>query len=141
MNMHNKKGFTLIEMLTVLVIIGFLLALLFPALNKARHRARILKAESEIRELTKAWNAYWNTYGNFPNTGTITMDAGNVKVLQGGNPDKRMFMTFPKGADVNGFTDPWGREFYRVKLIKNTGQTATWVYSTTVYLNNRNRQR
>lgn len=137
---RNKNGFTLVEMLTVLVIIGLLLSLLFPALSKARHRGRVVKAESEIRELTKAWNAYWYTFESFPSTGQIIMDAGNVKILQGDNRDKITFMTFPKGADVNGFKDPWGEHFYRVELIKDLGQTVIWSYSTTVYLNNRNRQ-
>ncbi len=135
----NKNGFTLIEMLTVLVIIGLLLSMLFPALHRARHRGRILKAESEIRELTKAWNAYWFTYENFPSTGTINMNAENVQILQGDNPQKIVFMTFPEGADIEGFVDPWGEKLYRVELTKENA-AAIWAYSTKVYLNNRNRQ-
>ena len=141
MSSQNKNGFTLIEMLTVLVIIGLLLSLLFPALHKARNRARILKANGEVRELTKAWNAYWYTYEAWPTGGgNLTMTPDNVKVLQGNNRDKVMFMTFPPSAESgSGFVDPWG-SVYKVKLIKPSSKTAVWAYSTKVYLNNRNRQ-
>lgn len=129
-------GFTLIEMMMVVAIIGIIVSLLFPALQKARHRGRIVKAESEVRELSKAWNAYWFTYATLPGSGA--MSAGKVQLLQGGNPQNIMFMTFPKGAESTGFFDPWDK-LYEVDLDTDADDTA-WSYSTTVYLNNRHRQ-
>lgn len=136
-----KKGFTLIEMLTVLVIIGLLLSMLFPALNKARQRARVVKARGEVRELTKACKAYWYTYKKWGALSSGDMTASNVKILQGDNTDKIMFMTFPPGAEDDGFEDPWGN-IYKITLTdpNANAQSTVWSYSTKVYLNNRHRQ-
>jgi prepilin-type N-terminal cleavage/methylation domain-containing protein/prepilin-type processing-associated H-X9-DG protein len=54
MTMH-KKGFTLVEMLVVIVIIGILVSLLLPALSAARAAARTTQSASNLRQLTLAW--------------------------------------------------------------------------------------
>ena len=51
----QKKGFTLIEMLVVIVIIGLLASLLLPALSAARSAARTTQDASNLRQLTLAW--------------------------------------------------------------------------------------
>ena len=46
-----NQGFTLIEILTVLAIIGILTAILIPAVSKARERTRLTATVAEIRSL------------------------------------------------------------------------------------------
>ena len=56
-------GFTLIELLVVIAVIAILMALLFPALRKAREAARRAVCMSNLRQLQIAWQTYAENYG------------------------------------------------------------------------------
>jgi prepilin-type N-terminal cleavage/methylation domain-containing protein/prepilin-type processing-associated H-X9-DG protein len=56
--MHKRKGFTLIELLVVIAIIAILMAILMPALNRAREQGRRAVCLNHLRTLTLAWSMY-----------------------------------------------------------------------------------
>ena len=56
--MRHEKGFTLIELLVVISIIALLVAILLPALNRAREQAKTLVCETNLRQLVTAWHMY-----------------------------------------------------------------------------------
>jgi len=58
-------GFTLVEMLTVLVIIAVIVAMLLPALNLARAAARQTSCKNNLRELGIGLHAHAQTHGTF----------------------------------------------------------------------------
>ena len=62
----RTKGFTLIEMLTVIAIIGILAGLIIPAASKARRDAAISKAKATISALETALSMYYTDYGAYP---------------------------------------------------------------------------
>jgi len=63
-------GFTLIELLVVISIVGLLVAILLPALAKAREQARRVLCANNARQLTFAALAYSDDFkGNVPNGG------------------------------------------------------------------------
>ncbi len=55
---HDRRAFTLIEMLTVVAIIAVLAGLLLPAIGIVRSRAKLADARQMVREVTMALEAY-----------------------------------------------------------------------------------
>ncbi len=64
--MRKQSGFTLIEILVVISIIGMLMALLLPAVQAARETARGLQCRNSMRELSKAILHYETKKGVLP---------------------------------------------------------------------------
>jgi len=62
----KKQGFTLIELLIVVAIIGILAAIAIPNFLQAQTRAKVSKAQSELRVLATAAEAYYVDNNAYP---------------------------------------------------------------------------
>lgn len=62
----GKKGFTVLELLIVVAIIGILSAATLVLLSDTRARGRDAKRLSDMREIEKALNLYHASHANFP---------------------------------------------------------------------------
>ena len=85
----RRPGFTVIELLVVLGIVGVVLAVVLPSVERVRHQAYITKCGSNLHQIDVALSVYENeNHGNWPRTGydPATADAP-VKGTGASSPD------------------------------------------------------
>jgi prepilin-type N-terminal cleavage/methylation domain-containing protein/prepilin-type processing-associated H-X9-DG protein len=105
---RTEGGFTLIELLIVIAIIALLMAILIPALNKAKEHGKRAVCLSNLRQLTTSWIMY--------------SDENNDKIVNGaaagGNP-----CTLPSTCSdllaAQAPTDPTNNQYKELPWIGN----------------------
>ena len=101
---HTRQGgFTLIEILIVVVILGILGAVIVPNLMSRPDQARITAAESDLRSLAAALDVYRLDNFQYPST-----EQGLEALVSkpSGFPEPKNYN--PDGYIAKLKTDPWG---------------------------------
>ena len=105
---HKQEGFTLIEIMVVVVIIGVLIGLVAPNILGRVDEARVTAAKADINILSQALDMYKLDNQRYPST---DQSLQSLLVKPSGNPQ-------PKNWNQEGYLkksklpqDPWGGEY------------------------------
>lgn len=109
--MKLQKGFSLIEIMVVVVILGILASIVVPKIISRPDEARAVKAKQDVLAIQNALELYKLDNGNYPVT-----DQGiqALTVKPSSNPIPRDWKQYLKSVPK----DPWGRDY----LYLNPGQ-------------------
>jgi general secretion pathway protein G len=105
-NVRRIKGFTLVEVMVVVVILGILAAIIVPKIMSRPEQARIVKAKQDILAIQSALDLYKLDNSFYPTT-----DQGLAALITkpSGNP-------VPRNWKSDGYlqqlpVDPWGENY------------------------------
>lgn len=102
----RQRGFTLIEIMVVIVILGILASVVVPRIMDRPDEAKIVKAKSDIRAIEAALNLYRLDNFNYPTT-----DQGLEALVKKptGSPEPR---NYKQGGYLDRLPkDPWGNNY------------------------------
>jgi type II secretion system protein G len=97
---ETKKGFTLLELLIVITIIGILSSIVLVSLNTSRAKSRDANRAAQMREYTKALELYYADHNQYPDDGSLVNV--NFDTLTTQLVDEGHISAIPE--DVNGPT-------------------------------------
>jgi len=106
---RNQRGFTLIELMIVIVIIGILATLLIPRIMERPEEARRIKAKADIKTIESALKLYKIDSGTYPTT-EQGLEALIKKPETSPVPKKWREGGYLEGNAVP--KDPWSNAYY-----------------------------
>jgi len=101
--LSQQAGFTLIEIMVVVFILGLLVTLVAPRIIGRTDEARVTKAKADIKAIEEALNMFKLDNGFYPSSGE------GLAALVQGTPRAKRFN--PDGYLSKIPIDPWGNEY------------------------------
>ncbi len=138
---RRRTGFTMVELLVVILIIAILMALLLPAINAAVIAAKNAQVAAEENNLQTALADFKNKYGEYPPSRIILVNSGNyspsntaptaTNVVGGGTNDVTFNDLFQRTARAMRKYFPRASGYFNVT---GPGLASTWTNNSNGYV-------
>lgn len=110
----KQQGFTLIEIMVVIVILGILGTIVAPKVLKSPDKARVTKAKQDLQVISAALDMYKLDNFNYPDT-----DQGLEALTQRPTSGEDV-PNWQEGGYIKKVpTDPWGRDYLYISPGEN----------------------
>jgi prepilin-type N-terminal cleavage/methylation domain-containing protein/prepilin-type processing-associated H-X9-DG protein len=117
MKSNRHKGFTLVEILVVIAIIGILVALLLPAVQAAREASRRMSCLNNLKQFGLALHNYESQYHAFP-AALVYMKGSPDQPFACANAALLPFLEQQNAANLLNSTQPWFLQSPQVATLK-----------------------
>jgi general secretion pathway protein G len=107
--LSSVSGFTLIELMVVIIILGILAGLIIPRIMEDPEKAKVVKAKLQIESFSSAIKRYKLDNGDYPSTDQglqALVTKPSIGKIPAHYPDKGYVSQIPK--------DPWGNDYVYV---------------------------
>jgi|ERR1700683_420702 general secretion pathway protein G len=103
----SQEGFTLIEIMVVILILGLLATIVVQSLRGATDKAKKVKAQADIAEIKTGLDRYYLDSGSYPTT-----DQG-LTALMSQPSSGRIPTNYESGGYLQSVPkDPWGNPYF-----------------------------
>ena len=104
---YNQDGFTLIEIMVVILILGLLATIVVQSLRGAADKAKTTKAQADLAEIKTALDRYYLDNGFYPTT-----DQG-LSALVSPPSTGHVPSNYESGGYIERLpSDPWGNQYF-----------------------------
>lgn len=117
----KQSGFTIVELLIVIVVIGILATLVIVTFSGVQQKARDTKRETDVKALASQLEVYYANNGSYP----------AIAELQDSTPSTGWVAQNLKGLDLAGLVAPTATVAANANSISGTASTTTYQYVAT----------
>jgi general secretion pathway protein G len=107
-NMNNNKGYTLIEMMTVIAIMGILASIAVPSFQRSIVRSREASLRNSLFVLRDVIDQYYGDFGEYPESLEILVEKRYIREIPmdplTGSADTWILIA-PEGEETTGIYD------------------------------------